>query len=350
MEDREYSKRLGVLSGEQLQAAVSRFDVGELVAAEAPVGGLFGQNVFLTTTAGEFVLRGAPHLMRGLRAGFTPARAPADPNLWQFSTEQYFARAIHEQTSVGAPWPYLIEPSHDIFGWPFAVMPRLPGANLADRAVRAALTPDDLVEIARAMGATLASMQTAGWPVTGEYDPASNSLAAFEHGFAAWVEAYIDMLIKRCRLASDRTTDADVEWCKSIVIEGAEALRMPFQPTFVHEDYQEGNLAVKRGSNGWEVSGVFDLMTAYVGDGEVDLSRSIAAYTDQREPGLRQAFLEGYRERRPLRPGFGERFPVYMLLDRLHIWEYGQRNSLWFEGVPNLRSYAERLTSLKIRE
>ena len=36
--------------------------------------------------------------------------------------------------------------------------------------------------------------------------------------------------------------------------------------------------------------------------------------------------VQAYAERKSLRPGFAKRFPVYMLLDRLIIWEYFQRN------------------------
>ncbi len=40
---REYSKRLGILTGEQLQAALDRYDLGALGSAEPAQGGLFGQ-------------------------------------------------------------------------------------------------------------------------------------------------------------------------------------------------------------------------------------------------------------------------------------------------------------------
>ena len=43
----------------------TRLNLGRFLHAEPIVGGLFGQNVFVTTTAGEFVLRGAPHWVNG---------------------------------------------------------------------------------------------------------------------------------------------------------------------------------------------------------------------------------------------------------------------------------------------
>jgi hypothetical protein len=68
------SRRLGALTGGQLQAALDRFGLGRLVGAEAVASGNWGQNVFVTSTAGAFVLRGAP---------FYP---------WQLAEEQFFAR------------------------------------------------------------------------------------------------------------------------------------------------------------------------------------------------------------------------------------------------------------------
>jgi hypothetical protein len=84
LEPREYSQRLGVLAHAQLQSALDRFDLGELLSAEAAPGGLFGQNVMLTTSRGGYVLRGNPH------AG-------------QLERERYVAGIITDRTSVAVP-------------------------------------------------------------------------------------------------------------------------------------------------------------------------------------------------------------------------------------------------------
>ena len=80
-EGRIYSQRLGAISDAQFQAVASRLSLGRFVGAQPTVGGLFGQNVFMTTTEGEFVLRGAPHWVNG---------APNDR--WQFTKEAFFAQ------------------------------------------------------------------------------------------------------------------------------------------------------------------------------------------------------------------------------------------------------------------
>ncbi len=58
---RNYGPRLGTLTGAQLQAALDQFDLGRLIDAAPVDAGNFGQNVFLTSTSGEWVLRGCPH-------------------------------------------------------------------------------------------------------------------------------------------------------------------------------------------------------------------------------------------------------------------------------------------------
>ena len=68
---REYSKRLGNISDEQLQSALNYFDLGKFLHAEPIPFGLFGQNLFVTSTVGDFVLRGVPHYD------------------WQFPTEKF---------------------------------------------------------------------------------------------------------------------------------------------------------------------------------------------------------------------------------------------------------------------
>src|SRR3954452_19284777 len=92
-----YSDRLGLISQGQFQAALDHFSLGRLRAATPITRGMFGQNVFLSTSEGEFVLRGAPH---------------SDD---QLAREAFFCRQLHERTTLPAPWPYLIDDTAAIF-------------------------------------------------------------------------------------------------------------------------------------------------------------------------------------------------------------------------------------------
>jgi len=162
MAEKMYSQRLGILSDAQFQAALNRFQLGYFISAEPIPFGSFGQNVFVSSTTGEYVLRGQPHFQ------------------WQFPTEQFFTHLLHEQTSVPVPWPYRLQPDTEIFGWSFVLMPRMPGLQLADPQVKAALGPAEREGIARALGENLAHMQEAKWSSSGRYNAATHSVEPFD--------------------------------------------------------------------------------------------------------------------------------------------------------------------------
>jgi aminoglycoside phosphotransferase (APT) family kinase protein len=326
---REYSKRLGPITHVQLQAACDRFDLGQLLSAEPAPGGLFGQNILLKTSTNDVVLRGAPH------------------HQWQFAWERYFSREIHERTRAEAPWPYEIEESPELFGWMYAVMPRLPGVSLKAPGVDAALTADDRIGLARALGENLAWMQDATWSAPMRYTP-RDELEPLDVPYAEWFVSSTRELLERSRNASDATTDADVAWVEETIAGTERALAGAFRSSIVHSDYQDGNVCVERADDGrWRVTGVFDLGGAYVGDGEYDLARMGSWYGVQSRDLLR-AFVGAYAEERPFRPGARERLALYTLHDRLVHWEYGQRNGVWFPAGMCLRDFAEQFVELDI--
>jgi hygromycin-B 7''-O-kinase len=306
MAAREYSRRLGSIDDGQFRSALERLGLREFVRAEPVAGGLFGQNVFVASTTGEYVLRGAPHYD------------------WQLPSERFFARLLHERTRALVPWPYLLDPGDDIFGWSYAVMPRMPGLQLSDRAAAEGLTRDERLGMARSMGENLALMHVLCWPRPGRYDLATDTIAPLEESWTEWVGAEARRLLALARPHSDRTTDADAGWVEDLLRSSYDALGEPFEPRFVMHDYGEHNVTFEQTDGLWCVSGVFDLMEAFFGDREMDLSRQTAFYLKE-DPELARMFLRTYLRLLPARPGFQERFPAYMLLDRLVVWEYAQR-------------------------
>lgn len=329
MEERasEYSRRLGIITDSQLQAACDRFELGRLVSAEAAPGGLFGQNVMLTTDKGEFVLRGAPH------------------HEWQFAWERYFSRIIHERTRADAPWPHLIEESPEIFGWMYAVVPRLPGTSI--QAAQPTLTDDDRLALARAMGEYLAWIQDATWETPMRYNR-EDALEPLDAPFGEWFVESVRERLAQCRANSAATTDADVAWVEETIARTCAALDVPFRPVIVHTDYAEGNVCAEQVDGRWRMTGVFDLAQAYVGDGEYDLVR-MGSWYGVRNPTLMRAFIDAYAAERPFRPGARERLALYTLHDRIVHWEYGQRNKVWFPEGMCLRDWAEQFVTLDLR-
>lgn len=305
---REYSSRLGYIEDEQFQKALDRFDLGRLEQTGIIQAGLFGQNAFLTSTTGEYVLRGCPHYP------------------WQFPHEQFFARLLHHETKVPVPWPYLIDDSPDIFGWSYAIMPRLQGISLDNEAVRNELSEQDLDAIDFAMGENLAELQKLTWPTWGTFELAAGTIVPIPTDYRTWVKTELMGWIDKAKQPSDRTTHSDEEWLQGLLDEAQDALKEPFQPTFVMRDYKPGNLLLQKTAGKWNVTGLFDLMECYFGDGEVDLSRYTNVHIKER-PEKARRFIEGYLSKvKTPRTGLRERLAVYMLWDLLIIWEYEQRN------------------------
>ena len=328
MASREYSKRLGVISDEQLQAAAGRFGLGRLIAAEAAPGGLFGQNIFLETTAGQFVLRGNQH------------------GNWQLAKERHISGRVHEAGCVPVPWPYEIDAGTDIFGWAYAITPRLPGTS-GEAAFgghhRAARDP----AFAYATGVSLGRLHETPVDAAGKYELAEDGLVPLTMTHVQAVRADVDALVAASRAASSATTDSDCEWVDELFEPARPALSQPFRPTIIHLDYAPGNSVGVRDGDGWRVTGIVDWMTAEAGDPEADLARMLSLYLGA--PETAGPFIEGYRSIQPEREGSRERFPAYMLLDRLLIWEYGQRNRVWFEAGVSMREWIEPFTRMMER-
>lgn len=324
----EYSARLGRIAPAQFQAALDHFGLGRFVRADPIRFGNFGQVLFLTSTTGEYVLRGAPHFP------------------WQFPEERFFARLLRERTRAPVPWPYLLDESPEIFGWSYAIMPKLPGLQLEDAAVVAGLTPDDRRGIARALGETLREMQRLTWPVAGAYDLQTDGVKSLAESHADRVVAHIRRNLARARGHTPQlTTPADARWVEELIARGYGALHEPFTPCAVMTDYKDQNVVLERAGGGWRVSGIFDLAGIYFGDGEAALSRQVARYLE-REPALAGEFVRAYLAGEPPRPGFAERFPVYLLDERLAIWEWAQRERLaWWDAALTLRAWLEPFTS-----
>ncbi|HEX4203941.1 MAG TPA: phosphotransferase [Ktedonobacteraceae bacterium] len=352
MGEKKYSERLGMIADTQFQAALDRFHLGRLVQAEPVPFGLFGQNVFVSSTNGEYVLRGQPHFS------------------WQFPTEQFYTRLLHERTHVPVPWPYLIDPTSDIFGWNFVIMPRMPGFQLADEQATKQLGSADRRGIAQALGENLVHMQEVTWPIAGRYNAVTDAVEPFELAQElAWpfpVESDTRLAsmtlttisyserVKAClrhhltrayEYNSTATTLADISWVEELIVDAEDALNEQFEPCLLMEDYKEGNLVVMQDGERWQVSGVFDLMEAHFGDGEADLSRPIGEYLNE-DSQLASEFFAAYRKHKALRPEFARRFPIYMLLDRVILWAFFQRQGwCWWDEHWTFRDWASQYIS-----
>jgi hygromycin-B 7''-O-kinase len=304
LESRKYSEHLGVIDGKQLQQACDLFDLGTVERAEPPSAGLWGQNILLSTTKGEFVLRGKP-------------QSPQ-----QFPKERVVAAEIHARSSLPVPWPYHISKDIDPFGWSFAIMPLLPGtmgASIWDAA-------DDEVrlDLAAAHGAALAQLHQAAFDAPGPYDPQRETFVATDD-FRGWTLGRIESLRGQCRAIDALPADAE-RYIDGLIVSCSDALAEPFVPVLVHHDFSLANTNYEPFEDGYRATGVFDLGEAHVGDGEEDLVR----FLFRRRREQRDVFVATYVSEQPLRAGAGDRLSLYALADLLFMWEVSQRITNWF--------------------
>jgi hygromycin-B 7''-O-kinase len=319
----ELSPWLGPIRPGELQAALARFGLGTLLGVESTGIGLGGQTSFVSATTGEYVLRGKP-----LFVG-------------QIARERFFVEFLHERVALTVPWPYYYDPSCDIFGWQYAIMPRLPGRWVPDVAAIPSRTEREA--IAAALGRGLAVVHDATWPVPGEYDFAEDTIRPMSVPYAEWLTQRVRGMVDRIVREDATVTRADQAWVYALLQEADPAVQEPFQPAFVMHDYHNNNVVFSHDDGVWEVCGVFDLSEGYIGDPEADLARPTRGLF-LIDPALAGAFLREYLRHRPARGGFLARFAVYMLDDLLISWSYARRMG-WRDPSRGLRELCEPLTS-----
>lgn len=312
-----YAPRLGHLPAAKLQHALDRFDLGELLGTRPVETGNFGQNLYLTASSGEVILRGNPFFE------------------WQLPKEREVARILQDRTTVPVPWPYHYEPSPDLFGWDYAIMPRLPGVMVND-----APAPDQIV-LARSMGEMLARLQDATFDRSMKFDLAVGRFVQLPHGEREHLSRRIVHNLDLSIAASDCTSDADAAWVRAMLRDGELAGTEWGAACLVHGDFTINNVVAEHGSDGWRITGVFDFMTARIGAIEADLCRQFALH-HERTPPASTAFLEAYVARRPPRSGFRARVPLLLLDERLTLWEWLQRTKPdWWTSEVGFRDWAE---------
>jgi hygromycin-B 7''-O-kinase len=326
-----FSKRLGAISDEQFAAAVERAGVGRFLRAAPTTSGLFGQNVFITTSDGEFVLRGAPHYVSTTPQTSAPPYVRND--LWQFTKEIFFAKMLHERTKAPVPWPQLLDESTDIFGWPYIIMPKMPGTCFDDDSIRRTLTRNEQSAVARALGEALAEQQALDWPFAGDFDP-TIALVAYPGG-------HIEHLVRETSIFANAAREhgalraEDDAWINGVF---ANSLSLPTSGrpnVYVHGDFKHGNLTLRGSGDRWSVSGIFDLHESRFADGASDLCRQLCSFIDYREDDAAQEFLAAYRRGVADDPSIKDRMPIYIINDRMKFWEYFTRpgvDARWLKG------------------
>ena len=292
----------------QFSAATQKHGLGFCLNAVPIDAGTFKQNVTLTTERGRWILRGRSHYS------------------WQFSKERFLAELLGRETVAPVPLPYIVDESFDVFDFDYVLMPEMPGLKLSDRAAFDALSSSEQNTIALEQGRFLHNLQAYEHPVFGEYDEAADDIVGYGKPYSEVVKARASDMIELSNRASETIASAE----RRDILRGFDELAIDtVQPVFVMQDYKDGNMCVDKLDSQWRVTGLFDLMEGRFGHPLEDLPRQYATYLDSQRPGCAAAFLAGYgvtKEDIAL-------FDLFMLIDRLIVWEFGVREGKdWFEG------------------
>lgn len=309
---------LGAVTIVQLQAAVDRFGLGQLLTAEPASTGNFGQNVFLSSESGPYVFRGNPYVEG------------------QLAREQHFAGVFHDRCPVPAPWPYLYEPSTRLFGWPYAIMGRVGGEQIADPERYDAMTPDERRELAAGLGRAAARISSVEVDQLGHWDPASGTVIAPRPNWASWVRRTVLDQVDR----SLGVSAAERTWLISLLDAASARLSAPFQPVLVHGDFSRHNVTATRRTGVWEVAGVYDLASSHYGHPDVQLTRQFADFLDHTADVARSFLDAGLAEVDDFDP---VRFRALLVLERIGIWEWAKRERRgWWPAELSFRDWLEQ--------
>ncbi|MGY5344808.1 aminoglycoside phosphotransferase family protein [Paenibacillus glucanolyticus] len=317
---------IGVLTNEQLQRMLNRFNLGNLISYQETSKGVGKQTLFVSTTSGDYVLKGNP-LYEG-----------------QFKEEKFYVDNLNKLTNLPVPYPYIVDEQEDIFGWTYAIMPRLPGMHFTDQNQKEKLNKEEKKRIVELLVNCLCEMHQ--WKVEqyGEFDSKNQRIRPFESTYKTWLYNRIRYWLKDAEKYSV-ITSKDIEWVEDLLLSCEEAFDVLNSPTFVMGDFKADNVLVQRLTEDWKLSGIFDFTTGYFGDGIADLPRIVSMYIEDGEEELAKHFITAYFHRIESKEAFKERFKVHMLHQRVLDWGCAKAidNVTWDHNL-SFSEWAQRYT------
>ncbi len=318
--------KINHVTNRKLQLMLDRFHLGKLISSSKTTEGVSGQTLFVTTTMGLYVLKGKPLFMG------------------QFIEEKFFIDNLNERTELLLPYPYMVDETIDIFGWSYALMPRLNGFNLID--IQDKLNLTDQLIIAETLANTLLEMHSWKVHAFGEYDPIYDTICPFEDSFQSWIYKEIRYWLEDDKKYSV-VSHKDVEWVEEILDNAKIIFLNLTSPSFVMNDFKPGNFLLDSVDDNWRISGIFDFTTGYFGDPIADLSRMTIYYLDNGEEVLALRFLSTYYEGLKDKENFIERFRVHMLHQLILNWgcAHAINQVTWDKNISFL-DWAKRYTEI----
>lgn len=293
--------KLGTITTEQLQAMLDKFNLGKLISSSRTNQGAMGQTMFITSTEGDFVLKGNP-----LYPG-------------QLEEEKFFIDQIDLRTTIPVPTPYIIDDSLEIFDWSYCLMPRLEGSHLDAINLKTKLQSKDKRSIATSIASTLNDFHQWKVETFGELDPNTFEISPFAPTYTDWLFERILFWLEDAKKYST-ITSKDFQWVQALLEESQSAFLHCRTPTFVMGDFKPGNFLVQSGENGWQISGVFDFTNSFFADPLSDLIKMLIFYFDHETLEIAQRFVDTYFAETKITKDMKQRIKVHLVHQRVLDW------------------------------
>ena len=200
-------------------------------------------------------------------------------------TEVACLKMLKEQTTVPVPQIYAYDFSKTHIMSNYFFMEVMEGTVLS--AVSKKLTDEDTRQIRRELADVLVQTNSVKGPYFGYFTEEK------EKRFATWEEAFhqmVGMVLEDSRKRGKKLPYDRIEW---VLQANEDCLKTPKVPALVNFDCHEGNIFVKRASDGWHISGIVDLERAFWGDPIGDFPTAFVFCEDiRREKDFLEAYLE----------------------------------------------------------
>ncbi|MFC4559767.1 aminoglycoside phosphotransferase family protein [Virgibacillus kekensis] len=322
------------VNDKQIQLMLNRFSLGKLLSLEGPTRGVMGQTIFVSTTNGDFVLKGNP-IYDG-----------------QFLEEKFFVENINKRTNIPVPLPYRVDMSEDIFGWSYSVMPRFTGVHINNPYIQVNLTQKEKIDIAKLLGKTMAKLHSWRTLHYGEYEPINQTVRSFEGSYQKWLYKRIRYWLEDAKKYSLINFE-DVKWVEWILDSSQKAFARKSLASFVMGDFKPDNFLLEKGVKGWSFKALFDFTTAYFGDPIADLPRMVLWYLSLEEKLLAKNFIFSYLECSNDQESFTERLKVHLLQQLVLDWgcAWATDNVTWNKKLSFsnwAKGYTDYIENLKV--
>ena len=235
----------------------------------------------------------------------------AEPATSTLVKQALIYRRLKRAQGVPCPEVLALDTTREAVHYDALLLSRMAGVNAAT--VWNSLGDETREALSEETGRIIATIHGLQWPLYGEFE---SDTGAFGH-YARWTDNVLAR-IERIALEAAAIKALPQRIIDSVVTElndGDSVLETASPPVLVHGDLHTANLLVKQHDGQWHVAAVLDWESALTADAAWEFAGLWIRHAE-REP-FHDAFLYGYRERRPAQADLQSRIHLYRMM--LHL-------------------------------